>query len=145
MTFHNAWDLIKLILCDTTAYCIVRVLAADMECSRFSLQDSLEEILDRLIITDLNIIRPLRCDLIQSSRNLQTFYMNLLSRHSGTLRWRKLVPSNRLWIFTGIQDVSISVYDKIHSLCNDNFNPSLTSFINPELTFWSTFSRHNID
>lgn len=52
MTFQSAWDLIQLIVCDTTAYRIVRVLAADMECSRFNLQVSLEEILDPLIINE---------------------------------------------------------------------------------------------
>jgi hypothetical protein len=51
--FQSAWDFIQLIVCDTTAYCIVRVLAADMECSRFNLQDLLEEILDPLITTDI--------------------------------------------------------------------------------------------
>jgi len=39
---QSAWDLIQLIVCDTTADCIVRVLAADMQCSCFNLKDSLE-------------------------------------------------------------------------------------------------------
>ena len=50
--FQSACDIIQLIVCDTIAYCIVRVLAADMECSRCNLQDSPEEILDPLIITN---------------------------------------------------------------------------------------------
>jgi hypothetical protein len=78
--------LIQLIVCDTTAYCIVRVLAADMECSRFSLQDSLEGILDPLIMTDFQHPRLLGCNLIQSSGNLQTFLKNIFSLYSCTLK-----------------------------------------------------------
>ena len=118
--FQSAWDLIQLIV-----YCIVRVLAADMECSRFNLQDSLEEILDPLIITDFKHLRLLCCDLIQSIGNLQTLLKNIFSLYSFTSK--ESVHSlesfvNFYWTTRG----SISVYDKIHRHCSDSFKPHQT-------------------